>query len=272
MANYDSSQHIKLYNSQRWEIYATINDLFHNKKIPLILNNINRIIITNDLECYSPTIELSYIDYGFTLSKYFRPNGMVLELIMIQPKKDFEEKSFELSCKFILNDMKILDQSRDTISYNFIGTHINSIQLIKNINYANNKEQGKISPYQIIFNLLNLLNYPANNNYIDTTKKIDFISSQSMTVKDMINYCLHMGVSDYDPPTYFIHKLLDNTAMLINQKTDFNLLLNTYNMSLQIFTDKGVEESDMAFQANNLISNINTGRYYKYEMLIDTCI
>lgn len=63
MANFDASQHTKIYNSQKWEIYATIADIYNNKIFPLINDNINSIIITNDIECYSPNIHLKYIDF-----------------------------------------------------------------------------------------------------------------------------------------------------------------------------------------------------------------
>jgi hypothetical protein len=36
------------------------------------------------------------------------------------------------------------------------------------------------------------------------------ITSQSMNVMDIINYCLHMAVSEKDPPAYFITNLLDS--------------------------------------------------------------
>lgn len=259
MAEFDSSQHTKLYNSQRWEIYALLTDLYNNKTIPLFVDNINSIIITNDLECYSPTIRLKYVDFGFTLSQYFRPNGMILDITLVQPQKEFESESVQLPGKFIINDLKILSQTREIISYEFIGTHVNSTKLIKNINYANNKEQGKLSPYQIISNILTLINYPLVPDFVDTTQKIDFISSQSMSVKDMINYCLHMGVSEFDPPTYFLHRLLDNKAVLLNQKTDLNIMKNDYNLGLQVFTDEGTSLSDLSLQAGNIISNVTVG-------------
>ena len=197
--------------------------------------------------------------FGFSLSPYIRPNGIILNINIVQPKKEFEQETIQLGGQFIINDMKILSQEREVITYEFIGTHINSLKLIKNINYANNKEQGKLSPYQIISNILNLVDYPLLSEFKDTSQKIDFISSQSMSIKDMINYCLHMGVSEYDPPTYFIHRLLDNKAILFNQLLDFNIMKKNFNLCLQVSTDKGMSTSDFASVASNIISDITTG-------------
>lgn len=54
-----------------------------------------------------------------------------------------------------------------------------------------------------------------DNNYVDTSKTIDLITSQTMNAKDIIDYCLRQGVSEKDPPTYFITRLLDSHRNVI---------------------------------------------------------
>jgi hypothetical protein len=52
------------------------------------------------------------------------------------------------------------------------------------------------------------------------------ITSQSMNAMDIIDYCLHMAVSEKDPPAYFITNLLETKAYLISQNNVYTSFLN----------------------------------------------
>ena len=100
----------------------------------------------------------------------------------------------ELNISFILDNTKIIDQERDKTEIHLIGTHTHILSLLKNINYSTNKEleTGQVSPYKIITDLMNKISFDFDINYIDTDTAIHFISSKTMNVKDMIDYCLIM--------------------------------------------------------------------------------
>jgi hypothetical protein len=100
----------------------------------------------------------------------------------------------ELNISFILDNTKIINQERDKTEIHLFGTHVHILSLLKNINYSTNKEleTGQISPYKIITDLMNKISFDFDINYIDTDTAIHFISSKTMNVKDMIDYCLIM--------------------------------------------------------------------------------
>lgn len=73
------------------------------------------------------------------------------------------------------------------------------------------------------------IQFEFDSEYIDTSQRIDFISSQNMNAMDIIDYCLRMGVSEKDPPTYFLTRFSDNKSMLFNMKSQSQHLLNIVN-------------------------------------------
>ena len=114
--------------------------------------------------------------------------------------------------------------------------HINFINLKKNITYATNKENGPISPYKIISDVVTKSGCDFDNNYVDTSQRINFITAQNMNVNDTIEYCLDLGVSKKDPPMYFMTRLRDNKCMLMNLSTSNKNLIMDSNAYLIIQT------------------------------------
>ena len=59
--------------------------------------------------------------------------------------------------------------------------HINVLKLIQNVNYSTNKQTlvGQVSPYKIIEDVNKSVQNSFDNRYVDTTRRIDFISSQN---------------------------------------------------------------------------------------------
>jgi hypothetical protein len=56
--------------------------------------------------------------------------------------------------------------------------------------------------------------------YLDTTKHIDFISSQSMSAYDIIKYCLQAGVDKKNRPSYFLYNLILDGYWLWNPNSN----------------------------------------------------
>ena len=104
----------------------------------------------------------------------------------------------------------------------------------KNITYATNKENGPVSPYKIISDVVTKSGCDFDNNYLDTSQRIDFITAQNMNVNETIQYCLNLGVSEKDAPMYFMTKLLTNKCALMNLSAPFEYLLPTANQYLVI--------------------------------------
>lgn len=183
--------------------------------ITLITENITYISITNSLESWVPTIVLKYSDFNYSASKFLRANSSVLYVELIEPMHIDAKESTKLIKTFIINNIKQNTQNREYIMYEIEGQDLHITDLIKNVNYSNDKTQGKLSPYNIIADIANRIGYIFDTYFVDTSKRIDLITSQTMNAMDIIDYCLRMGVSEKDPPTYFITRLLDSTRNVI---------------------------------------------------------
>lgn len=178
--------------------------------ITLITENITYISITNSLESWVPTVLLRYNDFNYSASKFLRANSTVLYVELVEPVQADKSEPTTLVKTFIVNNIRQDTQNREYISYEIEGQDLHMSDLIKNVNYSNDKTQGKLSPYKIISDIANRIGYTFDDEYVDTSKKIDLITSQTMNAMDIIDYCLRMGVSEKDPPTYFITRLLDS--------------------------------------------------------------
>ena len=64
----NSDQFAKIYNGQNWLIQIDIINFKRDIIATLITQNINQIILCNDIECYSPTLEVTYFDIGQNVS------------------------------------------------------------------------------------------------------------------------------------------------------------------------------------------------------------
>jgi hypothetical protein len=114
----------------------------------------------------------------------------------------------------------IADKGRDYISYKFVFVSYQSLLLHNTLDYANSKSDGKKSPYKIIEEVLTKAGYKFDTNFIDTDNRINLITSRTSTILDTIDYCLHHGISRKSPPSYFFTRILDDTGMLFNTKSE----------------------------------------------------
>lgn len=159
-----------------------------------------------------------------------------------------------LKSSYLINNIQIELINENHALLSLEGTHINFINLKKNISYATNKEIGPVSPYKIISDVVTKSGCDFDNNYVDTSQRINFITAQNMNVNETIQYCLNLGISEKDPPMYFITRILDNKCMLYNLCTSSDYLICEANKFLSIPTKEKKGNTDIA----NYVSHIET--------------
>ena len=198
----------------------------------------------NDIECFSPTFELTYFDLNNSLAKVIDNNNLLLKVNMQQPPPNANDPYWEkadllnLSLLFNIDKIETVFKKNRNIMYKFKATHYNQTSLLKNVNYATvndltNSKNTKESPLVIINKLLSSVDYPHDNIVNDTVQRINYISSQTMSVQDCIDQLLRKAISIEDPPTYFVHNIKTGKAMLINSKKLEQRLYNpTNNLNL----------------------------------------
>lgn len=257
----------KTYNGQNWTIKIDLINIKRNITVTLITQNINQMILYNDIQCMSPTFELTYFDIGQTLIKLLDNNNLLLHISMIQPPPNpndpYWQKADLLNLNLLFNIDKVstLFKKNTNTMYRFNATHYNQTSLLKNINYATTKDLKntsniKESPLVIIKELLHNVDYPIDQFVNDTIQRINFISSQTMSVKDCIDYLLRKAISINDPPTYFVHNLKSGKAMLINNKILEDRLYNpTNNFNVYGNADSKSLNFDLLSQVSNLTNN-----------------
>jgi hypothetical protein len=178
---------------------------------------------SNSLDQYVPTLTLRLTDTNFRFTKYLTYTNLMLWVDICQPNltKDSnhnEPYNAELNTIYVINNINTLTIGKHEIIYEFFAEQFNVLNFIKNINYATNKKTIGESPYKIIQDICNKADIVVDSEYSDTDIKINFITSQNMTVIDSIDYCLKMGVfSKTKPPSYFYSRLIDQTGVIFNQ-------------------------------------------------------
>lgn len=258
---------IKKYNGQSWTVQVNLLNIKRNINLTLTSQNINQMILYNDIECFSPTFELTYIDISQTLQKILDNNNLLIHVSMGQPppnsKDPLWQKQNLLNLDLLFNVDKVQTLYKKNINtvYKFKATHYNKKFLLKNVNYATVKDlkdtaNTKESPLAIINKILTKIDYPIDQILNDTTNRIDFICSQTMSVQDCIDHLLRKAVSINDPPTYFVHNIKSGKAMLINNKRLEERLYNpTNNLNVYGNVDSKSLNFDLLSQVSNLTNN-----------------
>lgn len=129
---------------------------------------------------------------GFELTNFLKNNKISFIVNVIAPSLIPDAEPINYIGEYILNNVQIILQNKDYIIYKFQCQHIDILKLIQNVNYSTNKQTltTAVSPYKIISDINNLIDNAFDSNYLDTTRKINFISSQNSTAIDIIDYCL----------------------------------------------------------------------------------
>ena len=75
--------------------------------------------------------------------------------------------------------LEICEQDYNVYQLTF--AQIDILKLLQNVNYSTNKQTltGQVSPYKIILDINKIIQYPFDTNFVETTKIIDFITSQN---------------------------------------------------------------------------------------------
>lgn len=230
----------KKYNGQNWIIRISLFNFKQNITTILVTQNISQMSLYNDIECFCPTFELSYLDLSLSLAKILDNNNLQLYVEIQQPPPNQLDPLWNkadllnLNLLFNIDKVSTVFKQNNMIMYKFNATLNLQSLLLQNTNYATIKDlkdtaNTKESPLVLINKLLTKINYPVDQIVNDTTQRINFISSQTMSVKDSIDYLLRRAVSPEDPPTYFVHNLKSGKAMLINNKKIEERLFNPVN-------------------------------------------
>lgn len=188
-----------------------------NENMTLFTENITDILIRNSLENFAHSLEFTYKDAEYQLSKYLQNFACTIGFVIKSPDldNDISLRNTTLRNTYYLINTSVIDKGRDYISYRLTGIPYQSLLLHNTLNYSNNKTIGKKSPYKIIQEVLNKVGYKFDSNFKDTDARIDLISSRTSTVLDIIDYCLHKGISRKCPPTYFFTDILDDKRNII---------------------------------------------------------
>lgn len=258
---------IKRYDGQNWTIQIILMNRKKGINILLCAENINQLIIYNDIECYSPRLELKYLDLGLTLGKILDSNNLQMRVNIIQPPPNpndplyTKQNALTLNLLFNVEKVETLIKQNTNTMYQFFATHANQSLLLKNANYATlndlkDTKETKESPLSIINKLLSKVKYPYDSFYNDSTQRINYITSQTMNVRDAIDQLLRKAVSLKDPPTYFVHNLKTGNAMLINNKKKEERLENPVN-HLKVYgnPDSKPQNVDVISQATDITNH-----------------
>ena len=213
----------KSINNCNWYIDIKLLNVSGNILIDLPADQVTYMKFSNSLEQFIPTFILRFNDKNFRLTNYLQHTNLILAVDIIQPiltKKEDQKEAYsaKLNTSYVINNIKTIEKHEKEIIYEFFAEEIKVLDFIKNINYATNKKTIGESPYKIIQNICNKADIVVDSEYSDTDIKINFITSQNMTVIDSIDYCLKMGVfSKTKPPSYFYSRLIDQTGVIFNQ-------------------------------------------------------
>ncbi len=175
---------------------------------------------------------------------------------------------------FQIYDVNIIRQDPSSILYTIKAEHINKFFLSKTINYSNVKDLNespnntKISPYKIIKDICNnsSVNMHFDSNYTDTPNFINFISSQSMTCIDIINYCLKAACNTKHAPSFFVYSMLHDSYWLFNLNMSneklkkYYLYLNNFHMVVQTDIVKGDSSKSQYLYDLNIIQPVGRDR------------
>lgn len=251
------SSKFKNINTCDWYIDIRLINVSDNIIIELPADQVTYMKFSNSLEYYIPTLVLRLNDKNFRFTKFLKYTNLMLNVDIRQPNltKDSnhnEPFDVKLNTMYVINNIKTLTIGKHEIIYEFFAEQLNVLNFIKNINYATNKKTIGESPYKIIQDICNKADIVVDSEYSDTDIKINFITSQNMTVIDSIDYCLKMGVfSKSKPPSYFYSRLLDQTSVIFNQDISAKKIIFPINMLMM----NGLYSS--AAPMGNFIQNVS---------------
>ena len=246
----------RVFNGMNYEIGITMFSYFSNKQYLLSSEAIVKIIIENDLECFTPKIRLTYKDINNAYTNSHEMVGQFLRVIIKEPSALSDEtiKPKYFDNIYMITRAAIVDFAVTYTIYEIEAVHESIINLSRHINYATSKDLSPISPYKIISDVLKKVNIDINdNNVAKTNKKIHYITTQEQTVKDIIKYCLAAGVDKDTKPAFYFWNIKLDTPYIWNVDLDMKTE-NEYfaNAALTYYTKSGAVMST----SDSLVRNV----------------
>lgn len=188
------NQNTRNINDTSWVINVFAYNEQTNQPFMLPAEKLLQIQFKNSIEQVVPELKMLYRDDGFEFSNFLRFNGLKF-YVMIQAGRFSQDlEPIKYSGEYILVNFELKLQKKDYMLYQLTCSHADLLKLVQNVNYSTNKQTltGQVSPYKIILDINNIIQNPFDSNYVETTRKIDFISSQNSSALEIINYCLKM--------------------------------------------------------------------------------
>ena len=233
----------RVVNGLNYEIGITLFSFFSKKQYILYQESIVRIIIENDLECFTPKIRLSYKDINNVYTNGHEMVGQFLRVVIKEPDSESDEKVTPkyFDNIYMITRAEIIDFAVSYTIYEIEAVHESIINLSRHVNYATSKDLSPISPYKIITDILKKVNIDINdNNVAKTNRKIHYITTQEQTVKDIIKYCLAAGVDKEIKPAFYFWNIKLNTPYVWSVDLDMGEEDQYYaNSALSYYTNSG---------------------------------
>ena len=188
------NKNTRTINGTSWVVLATAQNLETNQKFMLLQENILTLQFKNSIQLPVPELTLLYRDDTFDFSHFLRINGLKISLSIISERFTKDLSTIYYDDEYILSDFEITAHKKDYNIYTLKCKQIDFLKLIQNVNYSTNKQTlvGQVSPYKIIEDVNKIVQNSFDNRYVETTRRIDFISSQNSSAIEIINYCLKM--------------------------------------------------------------------------------
>jgi hypothetical protein len=133
---------LKKINDEDWEFNISLVQINLDKTYTLSTDSLLTVKLYNSFDAYFPRLKIEYADFGFTLSNVLENNQCIINIRITEPTSDLNEHCpLYYQGTFIVADIKILNQTKDYITYEIICEHINRLKLLSNVNYTNDKTQ-----------------------------------------------------------------------------------------------------------------------------------
>ena len=219
------------FNGGQYSIGLTIFDMYGDQACQLSSSTcFQSLIIGNSIQWRCPSFQLTFIDIGGYYSRKVSHNKEYIFISILEPpgdKKD-EEKKIQMNLVCSIQSHQLLSVDSHQAKYRIKGALWISRNFGMHVNYSTGvqtfkEDQSKaLSPYQIIANVLRMVNIPLNKRSEDddlfppTTQRIHYITDQNQTVNDLVDYCLELGCSQTSKPTYLHYHIIQHTMSFFN--------------------------------------------------------
>lgn len=188
------NKNIRNINDTSWKIIAVAENLQNGQTFMMAAEDLLQIQFRNSIQLPVPQLTILYRDNNFNFSYFLRINGLKLHIMITAERFSKQLQPIDYVGEFILSDFEVKQKNKNFNIYSLFFKQIDILKLLQNVNYSTNKQtlSGQISPYKIISDINKIIQNSFDNKYVETTRRIDFISSQNSSALQIIKYCLKM--------------------------------------------------------------------------------